>query len=105
MNERDEILLAAQEQPVTENEDYAFRRAIRSALIVTISIFLVMGVSEMLVFRKVDFGKPMLLFLFCGVLDIAEARQLQSRKKTIRGILLLIASAFFALLYIGGLFR
>ena len=57
-----------------------------------------------LIFKKIDFGKPALLFAIAGYADFYEGLKCKITKNKIKGIVELIVAAFGILLYVGAFF-
>ncbi len=102
---REDILRAAQAEPVAENENYVARNALRIAAIVGLISCMVMVFVEMLVFKKIDFGKPFLIALIESLANVIEARKSKKKLMLILGILGLVFASAMLLLYIGELLR
>ncbi len=101
----DEILRAAQENPVAEAEDDASRKAINQALGMGILLLTAMIVAEIFIVKRIDFGKPSLLLFIAALANILEGKRNHVRKTFIIGIAECVGAVFFLLLYMGGLFR
>ena len=105
MNDDEMILLAAQEQPVEENENYVVRKAMRLAAIVAICLVIAMFLVEAFAFRKFEFGKPLILTIVAAIIDLYEGRELNKKGMRVRGAVEVAFAIFLLILYVGGLFR
>lgn len=65
---------------------------------------MVMVLLELQIFKKVDFGKPALIFAIAGYADFYEGLKCNITKKKIKGIAELVVAAFGILLYVGAFF-
>ena len=105
MSNIDEILSAAQESPVSENEDRIFRKAVRWAIMAMLIFLIAMSLIERFVFKRIDFGKPFIVVAFAAIVDLVEAHELKNKKSLAKGIVKGVFALFLLLLWIGGLLR
>lgn len=105
MDNIDEILSAAQEHPVSENEDRIFRKAVFWAITVSVIFLFVMMFCERFVFKRIDFGKPFIVIAFAAIIDLVEAHDLKNKKTFAKGIFKTVFALFLLLLWMGGLLR
>ena len=102
---KEEILKNAQDQPVSEYEDHTIRKAYFKASFIIIFIAGLMFFIEMLVFKKLDFGKPFLILLFDLLINFFEGRKRNGIKQMIEQIFMFCGAVICLILYIGALFR
>lgn len=102
---REEILnTISNEKPTDEFEAQVARRGAGIGAAVGIIICVVMFVVELVIFKKLDFGKPAIILVMSAVSYIYEGIR---RKKTITILCGGIAGVFalaFLILYVGALF-
>ena len=103
---REEILLAAQSEKheTGEYENTIARKAIIYGAVVGVILCTVMSVVELLVFKKIDLGKPTMLFAIGGFANLYEGWKCQVKKEIISGIIEMIVAVLLLLLYIGAFF-
>lgn len=103
---REEILKAAQseKQETGEYEKTVARKAIMYGAALGVMLCTVMLVVELLIFEKMDFGKPAMLFAICGFANLYEGGKGKEKKKVVSGVVEIIITVFCLLLYIGALF-
>lgn len=103
---REEILLAAQaeKQETGEYENTIARKAIMYGAAVGVMLCTVMLVVELWVFKKIDLGKPTMLFAISGFANLYEGLKCRVKKKIISGIIEMIVAVLSLLLYIGAFF-
>ena len=106
MGEQD-ILKAAQAQASKsgEFEKETANKAMASAICASVVAMIVMVVAELLVYRKIDLGKPALLLIVTCVVELCQGRKLQNKKQVVRGVVEAIVAALFLILYVGAFFR
>lgn len=100
---REEILKAAQENTpeIGEAEKEVIKRSFGYAIALATCLTVIMIIFELIVAKKIDFGKPAILFAFIGCSDFYEGKTNRTKKALISGILCLLISVFLVLLYIG----
>ena len=105
MNDQD-ILKMAQENPqeVGEYEKQLSNRAVLYGFMAGIIILLIMIFIEWIILKKIDFGKPALLFGISFVIEFYDGIKQKSQKSIIWGVLMAIMFIVFLLAYIGALF-
>lgn len=98
-----EILKAAQssQDDIGEYEKVVVRKSLAYGAAVGVAICAAMILVELLIVKKIDFGKPALLFAIAGYADFYEGLKCKITKKEIKGIVELIVAAFGILLYVG----
>lgn len=103
---REEILLAVQseKQETGEYENTIARKAIMYGAAAGVMLCTVMSAVELCFFKKMDFGKPTMLFIICGLANLYEGMKCRVKKKIISGTIEIIVAALSLLLYIGALF-
>lgn len=103
---REDILKAAQmnEEVNDEAERDVTRKALLNAIAFSVVILMIMCLLEVIVFKKIDFGKPALLFSLSAYSSIYEGCKLPNRKKFIFGIIKAVFAIALLILYIGVLF-
>ena len=106
MGEQD-ILKAAQAQASKsgEFEKETANKAMAGAICVSVVTMIVMVVAELLVFRRIDLGKPALLLIITSFVELHEGRKLQNKKQVVRGVVEAIVAALFLILYVGAFFK
>lgn len=99
----EEILKAAQssQDDIGEYEKVVVRKSLAYGAAVGVAICTAMILVELLIVKKIDFGKPALLFAIAGYADFYEGLKCKITKKKIKGIVELIVAAFGILLYVG----
>ena len=104
--DRNEILNAAQEDAseIGEYETHISNKALLYGLIVGIVFLLCMICVEWFIFKKIDFGKPSLLFSIAGSINLYEGKVGKSKKSLVGGIVLTLLCLVTLILYIGALF-
>ena len=100
---REEILEAVQENTpeMGEAEKEVIKRSFGYAIALATCLCVIMIIFELIVSKKIDWGKPAILFAFIGCSDFYEGKTNKTKKTLISGILCLIISVLFVLLYIG----
>ncbi len=103
---REEILIAAQseKQETGEYEKTVARKAIMYGAALGVMLCSVMSVVELWILKKVDLGKPAMLFAISGFANLYEGRKCKEKKKVISGLIEIIIAVFCLLLYVGALF-
>ena len=104
MNDQD-ILKMAQENPqeIGEYEKQLSNRAVLYGFMAGIVVLLVMIFTEWIILKKIDFGKPALLFGISCVTEFYDGIKGKNRKSIIMGILMAILFIISSLAYIGAL--
>lgn len=99
----EEILKAAQssKEDVGEYEKTIVRKSLAYGSAVGVGLCMIMVLLELLIFKRVDFGKPALIFAIAGYADFYEGVKCKITKRKIKGIVELVVAAFGILLYIG----
>lgn len=102
---REDILKAAQmnEDVNDEAERDVTRKALLNATAFGVMLLLVMCLLEGIIFKKIDFGKPALLFSLSAYSSIYEGRRLQNKKTLVAGIIEAVVATLLLILYIGAL--
>lgn len=102
----EEILKAAQDsqEDIGEYEKVVVRKSLAYGAALGVAICTAMILIELLVVKKIDFGKPALLFGIAGYADFYEGLKNKISKKKVKGIIELVFAALGVLLYIGALF-
>lgn len=103
---REEILKAAQSeaQDTGEYERNVARKAIMYGAASGVMLCTIMSVVELWIFKKIDFGKPAMLFAISGFALLYEGIKGKDKKKFIGGLSEMFISVFCLFLYIGALF-
>ena len=99
----EEILKAAQNE---RNDEFEQREANRSLMLgaaVAIAVCVIMIIVEWIVLKKVDYGKPTIIFVFSGIADLFEGIKNNKRKSKIIGIVELILAVIGLGLYVGAI--
>lgn len=106
MGEQD-ILKAAQAQAskTGEFEKETSNKAMAGAIGVAMIAMIVMVVAELLVYRRIDLGKPGLLALITCFVELHQGRKLQKKQQVVRGVVEAIVAALLLILYVGAFFR
>ena len=99
----EEILKAAQrdQSEIGEAEKEIIKKSFRYAIALATCICVIMILFELIIAKNIDFGKPAILFAFIGCSDFYEGKTNKKNKALISGILNLVISVLFVLLYIG----
>lgn len=99
----EEILKAAQssKEDIGEYEKTVVRKSLAYGSAVGVGLCMLMVLLELLIFKKIDFGKPALLFAIAGYADFYEGLKCKITKNKIKGIVELIVAAFGILLFVG----
>lgn len=102
----EEILKAAQssQDDIGEYEKVVVRKSLAYGAAVGVAICTTMILVELLIVKKIDFGKPALIFAIAGYADFYEGLKCKITKKKIKGIVELVVAAFGILLYVGAFF-
>ncbi len=104
MSDNEILKEVQQEFPNAEYEKTITRSAMRIAAATGIICTVIMIIVEWLAFKKFDFGKPFLIMLIAGLIDIVEWSKLRAKKSLIiMGCLKLLFASIFLLLYITSL--
>ena len=100
---KEEILKAAQssKEDIGEYEKTVVRKSLAYGSAVGVGLCMLMVLLELLIFKKIDFGKPALLFAIAGYADFYEGLKCKITKKKIKGIVELVVAVFGVLLYVG----
>lgn len=103
---REEILKAVQseKQETGEYEKVVARKAIAYGAAFGVVLCMIMILVELLIFKKMDFGKPTMLFAISGFAKLYEGIKNRIKKLIISGIIELFLTLIGLLLYIGALF-
>lgn len=102
---RDEILNAvSNEKPTDEFGAQIARRGAGIGAAVGIIICVIMVVVELLIFKKLDFGKPAIILVMSSVSYIYEGIRSKKFGYIIGGIILGIIALALLVLYVGALF-
>lgn len=103
---REEILKAVQleKQEMGEYEQTVVRKSLMYASAFGVGLCLIMLVVELIMFKKMDYGKPAILFVLSGFSKIYEGRKLKEKRKVIGGLIEMFGAIFCILLYIGAFF-
>lgn len=99
----EEILKAAQnsQDDTGEYEKLIIRKSMAYGAAFGVAICTLMVVVELLVFRKVDFGKPALIFAMAGYINFYEGMKNKVGKRKTIGLIELVLAAIWIVLYIG----
>ena len=99
----EEILKAAQrdQSEIGEAEKEVIKKSFRYAIALATCICVVMILFELIITKNIDFGKPAILFAFIGCSDFYEGKANKTKKTLISGILSIVISVLFILLYVG----
>ncbi len=102
---REEIMKAAQKNAseIGEAERDVMRKSLLHSMIVVTILCIIMIILELIIVRKIDFGKPALLLLLSGTSDFLEGKRSNNKKGLTIGIVQIIAAVSLTLLYIGAL--
>ena len=102
----EEILKAAQnsQEDIGEYEKEVVRKSLSYGAALGVAICTIMILIELLLVKKMDFGKPALLIAIAGYANFYEGSRNKIRKKMMKGIIELVVAAFVVLLYIGAFF-
>lgn len=103
---RDEILKAVQleKQEMGEYEQTVVRKALMYASAFGVVLWSIMLAMEILVFKKIDFGKPAILFAISGFSKLYEGKKIYEKKKIRGGLIEIFVAIIWVLLYIGAFF-
>ncbi|MBP9995690.1 MAG: hypothetical protein KBT19_00275 [Lachnospiraceae bacterium] len=102
----EEILAAVQNDQSGNgtNDEYeknVMRRAIAYGTSITVIMCMLMVLAELFIFKKMDFGKPALIFAMDGCIETYDGFKGNNRKEKIKGIIELIFALFCIFLYLG----
>ena len=101
----DEVLdVISKEKPLPESERFQERQGLKYAGMACTITMIVMVIMEYIIFKKPDFGKPVLVFLAYSVMDISDHRLPGKKKCLISGIFYAVIALAFFILYIGSFF-
>ena len=102
----EEILKAAQndQEDIGEYEKEIVRKSLAYGAAFGVAIVTIMSLVELFLVKKMDFGKPALLFAISGYADFYEGSKTRIRRKKVKGTIELIVAVFGILLYIGAFF-
>ena len=102
----EEILKAAQngQEDIGEYEREVVRKSLAYGAAFGVTIVTIMILVELFLIKKMDFGKPALLFAISGYADFYEGSKSRIRRKKVKGTIELIVAVFGILLYIGAFF-
>ncbi len=99
----EEILKAAQTDTLDEVESLNARKGLRIGMAVAVVAIIAMFLVEYMIFKKMDFGKPVILGLMATIADLTDGITNSRKKFIIIGIVEAIFTAFLLILYIGEL--
>ncbi len=101
----EEILKAAQntQEHIGEFEETILRRALGYGASLGMIMCAIMILFELLIVKRIDCGKPALIFAVAGCTDLYDGYNNKIRKKTVIGVIELIVSLLGILLYVGAL--
>jgi hypothetical protein len=99
----EEILKAVQNEKNDEFEQKEANRSLMLGAAVAIAVCVIMIIVEWVVLKKVDYGKPTIIFVFSGAADLYEGIKNKKRKSKIIGIVELILAVIGLGLYIGAI--
>ena len=104
--ERDEILKAAQDNPQEqgEYEKHISNKAVLYGLMVGIVLLMAMMILEWIIKKKIDLGKPALLFGISSVMDFYDGFVGKKKMSFVGGIITGLLAVVFFVGYIGVLF-
>ena len=104
--ERDEILKAAQDNPQEqgEYEKHISNKAVLYGFMAGIVLLMAMMILEWFIKKKIDLGKPALLFGISSVMDFYDGIVGKKKKSFVGGILTGLLAVVFLVGYIGVLF-
>lgn len=102
MNNED-ILKAAQAQASQEGEFEIdkMKKNLASAFAVVVIILIIMVIFEILLLKKMDYGKPSIVFLCAGIADYLDGRSFSKKGKLVRGLVEIAFALFFLTAYVG----
>lgn len=103
---RDEILRAAQDM-LEQNDEYerdVTRKGLLYATASTVMICIAMCLVEVIIFKRIDFGKTALIFWISAYSLIFEGKRMNNKKKLAGGIIEAIVAVILIILYLGALF-
>lgn len=105
--DREEILKAVKEQGKTDiNNEFEIsieRKAVLTGMSVGIILCVSIIIFELLVVKRFDWGKPVVLLGVSSVTELYEGIVRKNMKKTICGAGLAIIAVLFLIIYIGGM--
>ncbi len=99
----EEILMVAQGDSLDEAENYNARKGLRIGMAVAVVAIIVMFLVEYYIFKKLDFGKPVILGLMATIADLTDGIINGRKKYIIKGIVEAVFTLFLLILYIGEL--
>lgn len=101
--EKNEILKAAQAEPkrIGEYEKEITRKGVAYASMAGVILCLAMVAIELLVIKKLDFGKPAIIILLSSVINLYEGLKMNNRKLIISGGIEAVLFIVCTILYIG----
>ena len=102
---REEILKAVQleKQEMGEYEKNVARKAIMYGAAVGVVLCTIMIVSELWIFKKIDYGKPTMLFAISGFVTLYEGIKWKIKKNVVVGLIEMFFAVFGLVLYVGAL--
>lgn len=104
----EEILSAASRQGENAEGEYEIsveRKDLLYAMAAGILLCTVMIVTELVIFRRLEYGKPAILLTVYSTVDLRSGIKWKKKKLLIYGIVKGILAIIFVLLYIGALIR
>ncbi len=99
----EEILMAAQGDALDEVENFNARKGLRIGMAVAVIAIIVMFLVEYIIFKKLDFGKPVILGLMATIADLTDGIINRRKKYIVKGIVEAVFTLFLLILYIGEL--
>lgn len=104
----EEILKAAQDNNIVKEEiggieKLVERRGVLYASAAGVLLCTIMILIELLIIKRIDFGKPAVLFLISGISNIYEHKHFCNKKMLALGIIEIIVTIVFLGLYVGAL--
>ncbi len=101
-----DLLNAAAETKVAyrEAEKKVAREAVKYGSLIAVFLCLVMTILELVVAHRWNFGMVTILLAFAGVADVYEGKKNAEKAMFIKGIVELVFTVFFAILFVGFLF-
>lgn len=104
---KEELLAAARKEKTElgEFERGVVRRGITLAAAAGATLMSVMIIAELIITKTIDFGKPSIIFLMCGVADFFEGIKTGVKNKIVWGIIDIVVAIVLCIVYVGVMIR
>lgn len=103
--DREDILKAVQDETpeLGEYEITVERRAMLYSAGIALILCAILMLVEMFAEKRLDYGKPAMIFAIYSISDLYEGMKLSNKKKKIKGVVEAIFTVLFLLLFVGAL--